>query len=74
MHLYFTLINCLIELLTILIGMVTFGRVGDFFGGHIASLLTAIFQIVGVTMMSFYTNKSSIELNLLGEWDEILSF
>ena len=48
--------------------MVTFVRIADCLGGHIASLLTAIFQIIGVTMMSFFTNRGSIELNLLGEW------
>jgi len=54
--------------------MVTFGRIADCLGGHVASLLTAIFQIIGVTMMAFFTNRGSIELNLLGKWDEIYVF
>ena len=33
------------------IGMLSFGRIADLLGGHIAGLLTAIFSFIGVAMM-----------------------
>lgn len=39
--------------------MITFGKVADLLGKHFASILTAIFSVIGASMMTFYSSASS---------------
>ncbi|KAL7540554.1 hypothetical protein ACHAWF_006716 [Thalassiosira exigua] len=41
-----------------MLGMLTFGKVADVLGKHVAGLLTASFQVVGVTMMTFFYSNN----------------
>jgi MFS family permease len=46
------------EFAGIMIGMVTFGKVADLLGKHPAGMLTAVFQVIGVAMMTFYSSEN----------------
>ena len=51
------------EFAGIMLGMLTFGKLADAFGKHFAEILTAIFQIIGVTMMTFFkAERKNIQL------------
>ena len=41
-----------------MLGMITFGKVADIMGRHVAGMLTAAFQVVGVALMTFYKNPN----------------
>ncbi len=42
----------------IMLGMLTFGRVADLMGNHVAGMLTIAFQVVGVAVLTFYETSS----------------
>jgi MFS family permease len=46
------------EFAGIMLGMITFGKVADIMGRHVAGMLTASFQVVGVAMMTFFKSPS----------------
>jgi MFS family permease len=46
------------EFAGIMLGMVTFGKVADLLGKHAAGMLTAVFQVIGVVMMTFYSSEN----------------
>jgi MFS family permease len=46
------------EFAGIMLGMLTFGKVADLMGRHVAGMLTASFQIIGIAMMTFYKNPN----------------
>ena len=50
------------EFAGIMLGMLTFGKLADLMGKHYAGILAALFQVVGVAMMTFYRN---VNLNIM---------
>jgi MFS family permease len=46
------------EFAGIMLGMITFGKVADLLGKHSAGMLTAVFQVIGVAMMTFYSSEN----------------
>jgi MFS family permease len=46
------------EFAGIMIGMLVFGKVADLLGRHAAGMLTALFQVLGIAMMTFYRNSN----------------
>lgn len=50
------------EFAGIMLGMLTFGKIADLGGRHMAGMAAALFQVIGVGMMTFYRNP---DLNLM---------
>ncbi len=46
------------EFAGIMLGMITFGKVADVMGRHMAGMLTATFQVVGVAMMTLFISPN----------------
>lgn len=46
------------EFAGIMLGMLSFGKIADAMGPHLAGMLTAAFQIVGILVMTFFRSES----------------